>query len=131
MILRSSHEFIWYLLVHVVGIAPGPAPVPATGGSSEARIDLQWNSGLEAPKKMPKEQDFLENNSQISSIDFLQARSVSTGLGLSLDNYSRVASSVDSPFLSIIGDDIEQELQRQDSEIDRYLKLQVYFPLWP
>lgn len=109
---------------HVAGFAPGPAPVPATGGSSEARVDLQWNSGLEAPKKIPKEQDFLENNSQISSIDFLQARSVSTGLGLSLDNYSRVASSVDSPILSIIGDDIEQELQRQDSEIDRYLKLQ-------
>ncbi|KAL2458966.1 S-ribonuclease binding protein SBP1 [Forsythia ovata] len=56
-------------------------------------MDLQWNFGLKPKEKRPKEQDFLENNSsndnnnnstQISLLDFLQ--SVSTGLGLSLDN---------------------------------------------
>lgn len=85
---------------------------------------MQWNSGLEPKRKRLKEQDFLENNSQISSVDFLQARPVSTGLGLSLDN-TRMASSADSALLSFIGDDIDSELQQQDAEIDRFLKVQV------
>ncbi|KAA8537766.1 hypothetical protein F0562_027654 [Nyssa sinensis] len=105
---------------HVVGFAPGP--VPAMDGS-DAGVDLQWNYGLEPKKKKLKEQDFLENNSQISSVDFLQPRSVSTGLGLSLDN-GRLASSGESPFLALIADDIDRELQRQDAEIDRFLKVQ-------
>lgn len=109
--------------VHVVGLAPGP--VPAADGS-DGGLDLQWNYCLEPKKKRPKEQDFLENNSQISSVDFLQPRSVSTGLGLSLDN-GRLASSGDSPFLVLSDDGIERELQRQDAEIDRYLKVQVLF----
>lgn len=66
----------------------------------------------------------MENNSQISSVDFLQVRPVSTGLGLSLDN-TRMASSADSALLSFIGDDIDSELQRQDAEINRFLKVQV------
>ena len=78
----------------------------------------------ETERKRLKEQDFLENNSQISSVDFLQPRSVSTGLGLSLDN-TRMASTGDSALLSLIGDDIDRELQQQDVEIDRFLKLQV------
>nr|XP_043606433.1 probable BOI-related E3 ubiquitin-protein ligase 2 [Erigeron canadensis] len=81
----------------------------------------------------PKEQEFLENNnntngngnSQMSGIDFL---SVSTGLGLSLDN-GRFASSGESSFVGgsggIIGDDIERELRRQDAEIDRFMKIQA------
>lgn len=85
---------------------------------------MQWNYGLESKRKRLKEQDFLENNSQISSVDFLQPRSVSTGLGLSLDN-TRVASSGDSALLSLIGDDIDRELQQQDTEFDRFLKIQV------
>ncbi|MCD7470288.1 hypothetical protein HAX54_010017 [Datura stramonium] len=99
----------------VVGLAPGTA--------DDGGLDLQWNYGLEPKKKRPKEQDFLENNSQISSVDLLQRRSVSTGLGLSLDN-GRLASSGDSAFLGLVGDDIERELQRQDTEIDRYIKVQ-------
>ncbi|XP_059279339.1 probable BOI-related E3 ubiquitin-protein ligase 2 isoform X1 [Lycium ferocissimum] len=99
----------------VVGLAPGTA--------DDGGLDLQWNYGLEPKKKRPKEQDFLENNSQISSLDLLQPRSVSTGLGLSLDN-GRLASSGDSAFLGLVGDDIERELQRQDAEIDRYIKVQ-------
>ena len=85
---------------------------------------MRWNSGLEPKRKRLKEQDFLENNSQISSVDFLQVRPVSTGLGLSLDN-TRMASSADSALLSFIGDDIDSELQRQDAEINRFLKVQV------
>ncbi|PSS31436.1 BOI-related E3 ubiquitin-protein ligase [Actinidia chinensis var. chinensis] len=101
---------------HVVGFAP-------TGDGSDGGVELQWNYGLESKKRL-KEQDFLENNSQISSVDFLQARSVSTGLGLSLDN-GRLASSGDSPFRGLIGDEIDRELQRQDAEIDRFLKIQA------
>lgn len=112
-------------LVHVVGFAPGPVPV--TDGS-DGGAELQWNNGVEPKRKKLKEQDFLENNSQISSVDFFQARSVSTGLGLSLDNNNnnRMASSGDSALLSLIGDDIDHELQRQDAEIDRFLKVQVW-----
>lgn len=108
-------------IVHVVGFAPGPFP-PADG--SDGGVDLQWNYGLEPERKRLKEQDFLENNSQISSIDFLQTRSVSTGLGLSLDN-TRMASTGDSALLSLFGDDVERELQRQDAEIQKYLRVQV------
>ncbi|XP_021898508.1 probable BOI-related E3 ubiquitin-protein ligase 2 [Carica papaya] len=104
---------------HVIGFAPGPAPV--TDGRDGP--DLQWNYGVESKRKRLKEQDFFEINSQISSVDFLQARSVSTGLGLSLDN-NRMASSNDSALLSLLGDDIDCELQRQDAEIDRFLKVQ-------
>lgn len=87
--------------------------------------DFEWNNyGLEPTRKRIKEQDFFDNNSQISSIDFWQARSVSTGLGLSLDN-ARIASSDCSALLSLVGDDVERELQRQDAEIDRFLKIQV------
>jgi E3 ubiquitin-protein ligase BOI-like protein len=107
------------VLVHVVGFAPGPGNDGSDGG-----LELQWNYGLEPKRKRLKEQDFLENNSQISSVDFLQARSVSTGLGLSLDN-TRVSSSGDSALLSLIGDDIDSELQRQDVEVDKFLKIQV------
>lgn len=87
-------------------------------------MQLQWNYGLEPERKRLKEQDFLENNSQISSVDFLQPRSVSTGLGLSLDN-THLTSTGDSALLSLIGDDIKCELQQQDVEIDRFLKVQV------
>ncbi|CAN4092685.1 unnamed protein product [Withania somnifera] len=100
----------------VMGLAPGTA--------DDGGLDLQWNYGLEPKEKRPKEQDFLENNnSQISSVDLLQRQSVSTGLGLSLDN-GRLASSGDSAFLGLVGDDIEREMQRQDTEIDRYIKAQ-------
>ncbi|KAL6296237.1 hypothetical protein ACE6H2_004379 [Prunus campanulata] len=106
---------------HVVGFAPGP--VAATDGSDN-RADLQWQYGFESKRKKLKEQDFLENNSQISSVELLQPRSVSTGLGLSLDN-TRLASTGDSALLSLIGDDVDHELQRQDAEIDRFLKAQI------
>ncbi|KAF5747007.1 BOI-related E3 ubiquitin-protein ligase 2 [Tripterygium wilfordii] len=76
---------------HVVGFAPGPVPVTDV---SDVGADLQWNFGLEPKNKRLKEQDFLEINSQISSVDFLQARSVSTGLGLSLDNTCAATSGL-------------------------------------
>ncbi|KAJ0742845.1 putative transcription factor C2H2 family [Helianthus annuus] len=64
------------------------------------------NYELEFRNSRPKEQEFLENhnaNSQMSSIDFLQPRTVSTGLGLSFDNGMR----------------------RQDAEIDGFMKIQA------
>ncbi|KAK8988882.1 hypothetical protein V6N11_030255 [Hibiscus sabdariffa] len=108
---------------HVVGFAPGRITM---ADGSDGGAEMQWNNGGEPKRKKLKEQDFLENNSQISSVDFFQARSVSTGLGLSLDNNNknRMASSGDSALLSLIGDDIDNELQRQDAEIDRFLKVQ-------
>lgn len=108
--------------VHVVGFAPGP--VAATDGSDNG-ADFQWNYGLESKRKRLKEQDFLENNSQMSSV-LQQQQSVSTGLGLSLDN-NRMASTGDSALLSLIGEDVDLEIQRQDVEIDRFLKAQVWF----
>ncbi|XP_062159194.1 probable BOI-related E3 ubiquitin-protein ligase 3 isoform X2 [Alnus glutinosa] len=99
-----------------------PGPVAANDGN-DCGADLQLDYGVEPKKKRLKEQDFLENNSQISSVDFLQSRSVSTGLGLSLDN-TRMASTGDSALLSLIGDDIDCELQQQEVEIQRFLKVQ-------
>lgn len=68
-------------------------------------------------------------NSQISSVDLLQTRSVSTGLGLSLDDRRMVASSGDSPLLSLFDEEIDRELQRQDAEMDRFVKVQVWSSL--
>ncbi|KAL2527813.1 S-ribonuclease binding protein 1 [Forsythia ovata] len=112
------------LYFRVAGLAPRPV-------QEENELDLLWNFGLKPKEKRPKEQDFLENNSsndnnnnstQISSVDFLQ--SVSTGLGLSLDN-SQLASSGDSTLFRLIGDDLDRKLQTHDIEIDKYLKIQV------
>ncbi|XP_022982266.1 probable BOI-related E3 ubiquitin-protein ligase 2 [Cucurbita maxima] len=105
---------------HVVGFAPDTAPAT---DASDGAADFHWMYGLEGKKKRLKEQDLFENNSQISSIDFLQPRPVSTGLGLSLDN-TRMASTGDSPLVSLIGDDIDHELQRQDEDIEKFLKIQ-------
>ncbi|XP_010274802.1 PREDICTED: uncharacterized protein LOC104610044 [Nelumbo nucifera] len=105
--------------VHVAGFAPAPTPATDCGGGG-----MRWKNGSELKKKRLKEQDFLENNSQISSVDFLQTRSVSTGLGLSLDD-RRMASSGDSPLFSLLDDDIDGELQRQEAEMDRFVKVHV------
>ncbi|KAK9080207.1 hypothetical protein SSX86_001882 [Deinandra increscens subsp. villosa] len=106
---------------HVVGFAPG-------ADVSDGGFKLQRNYELELINQRPKEQEFLENhnaNSQMSSVDFLQPRSVSTGLGLSLDN-GRLASSGESSFIAgILGDDLELELRRQDAEFDRLMKIQA------
>ncbi|XP_073526418.1 uncharacterized protein [Phyllobates terribilis] len=109
---------------HVVGLAPYPVEMNGGEEGRRAVCDSQWNCDLKHPTKRLKEQNFFENNSQLSSADFLQARAVSTGLGLSLDNTSRAGSSGDSYFLSMLGDEIDRELQMQDAEIDRYLKVQ-------
>ncbi|XP_076920827.1 putative BOI-related E3 ubiquitin-protein ligase 3 [Bidens hawaiensis] len=107
---------------HVVGFAPG-ADVSDSGFELHRK-----NYDMELRNKRPKEQEFFENrnaNSQMSSIDFLQPRSVSTGLGLSLDN-GRLGSSGESSFVSgILGDDLELEMRRQDAEIDRFMKIQA------
>ncbi|XP_010263518.1 PREDICTED: probable BOI-related E3 ubiquitin-protein ligase 2 [Nelumbo nucifera] len=110
---------------HVAGFAPGPTPAAGCGGGGVGGggCDLRWSGGSEAKMKRMKEQDFLENNSQISSVDFLQTRSVSTGLGLSLDD-RRITSSGDSPLFSLLDDDIDRELQRQEAEMDRFVKVQ-------
>ncbi|GAB4852188.1 hypothetical protein Ancab_016379 [Ancistrocladus abbreviatus] len=75
-------------------------------------------------RKRLKGQDLLENNSNLFSIDFLQAPSVSTGLGLSLDNTNCSGGYCDSQFLAVMGDEIDQELQRQSAEFYRYLNVQ-------
>ncbi|KAK7283295.1 hypothetical protein RIF29_12716 [Crotalaria pallida] len=100
---------------NVVGLAPADG--------SDGVADLQWNYGLEPGRKRLKEWDFLENNAQISCVDFMRPRSVSTGLGLSLNN-SRLSSAGDSALLSLLGDDIDRELLHQDAEVDRFLRVQ-------
>lgn len=116
---------------HVPGLAPGDV---FDGG------DLQWANGVEISRKRLKEQDFLDNNnnnryydninnhnsntnSQISSLDFLQTRPVSTGLGLSLDDRRNVTSG-ETPVYSFFDDEIDREFQRQDAEIDHFVKVQ-------
>ncbi|XP_072989899.1 probable BOI-related E3 ubiquitin-protein ligase 3 isoform X1 [Typha latifolia] len=102
-------------LVNVMGLAPLPIPGAADAGSN----------GWEPSRKRPKEQELLEN-SQITSIDFLQTGSVSTGLGLSLDDRRVVTSSGESPLLLLpmIDEDIDREVQRMDAEMDRFIKTQ-------
>ncbi|MCL7035942.1 hypothetical protein MKW94_003150 [Papaver nudicaule] len=117
---------------HVAGLAPGDV---FDGG------DLQWAAnGVEISRKALKEQDFLDNNnnnqyydninnhnsntnSQISSVDFLQTRPVSTGLGLSLDDRRNVSCG-ETPVYSLFDDEIAREFQRQDAEIDHFIKVQ-------
>ncbi|KAF9623047.1 hypothetical protein IFM89_036183 [Coptis chinensis] len=108
---------------HVVGFAPGPVAASDGGG-------LGWNNnGSEMKRRRLKEEDFLDTNnnmntnSQISSVDFFQTRSVSTGLGLSLDD-RRIVSSGDSPVFSLLDNEIDRELQRQEAEMDRFIKVQ-------
>ncbi|KAD4385233.1 hypothetical protein E3N88_25401 [Mikania micrantha] len=109
---------------HVVGFAPGT-------DVSDGGLELQRNYDMELNRR-PKEQEFLGNNnanSQMSSVDFLQPRSVSTGLGLSLDN-GRLGSSGESSFISgLLGDDLDRELRRQDAEIDRFMNIQTTFSI--
>ncbi|KAK9160615.1 hypothetical protein Syun_006956 [Stephania yunnanensis] len=109
---------------HVVRFAPAGISV-ADGGTGG---DIRWDSASEPRWKRPKEEDFLENNNinvnlQISYVDFLQTRYVSTGLGLSLDD-RRIISSGESPAFPLVDDAIERELQRQDAEMDRFIKAQ-------
>ncbi|KAD1131223.1 hypothetical protein E3N88_43237 [Mikania micrantha] len=109
---------------HVVGFAPGT-------DVSDGGLELQRNYDMELNRR-PKEQEFLGNNnanSQMSSVDFLQPRSVSTGLGLSLDN-GRLGSSGESSFITgLLGDDLDRELRRQDAEIDRFMNIQTTFSI--
>ncbi|XVE70097.1 hypothetical protein DITRI_Ditri10aG0044300 [Diplodiscus trichospermus] len=121
---QISPPLAYYTAPNLQDSSQHPPYVPPLTDGSDGGADLPWNNGVESKRKKLKEQDFLENNSQISSVDFFQTRSVSTGLGLSLDNNNRMASSGDSALLSLIGDDIDHELQRQDAEIDRFLKVQ-------
>ncbi|CAA6659424.1 unnamed protein product [Spirodela intermedia] len=108
-----------------MGIAPGGAAA-AEGGWGEAALSLLPPAAAAANKRL-KEQELLIN-SQISSAaaDFPQNRPVSTGLGLSLDDrrLAAASSSGDSPPLFLMLDDeIDRELQRQEVELDRFIKI--------
>ncbi|GAB2269598.1 hypothetical protein Dimus_004523 [Dionaea muscipula] len=108
---------------HVVGFAPGAAAAPG-GVDGYAGGNIQWDYGSEQKAKRLREQDFLDSNAHPTSVNFLQPHSVSTGLGLSLENTSGAGSSVDSHFLNIVGDEIDREMQRQNAEMYRYVKIQ-------
>ncbi|KAK1315079.1 hypothetical protein QJS10_CPA06g02402 [Acorus calamus] len=140
------------------GGGPGSGPYGGGGGPPRPRgprgmSDLRSNDHIvhvavlaEDPRKNGlEEQEFLENNSQVSSVvDFLYqhqsaaaaaaTRSVSTGLGISFDDnrhggvsfapLSVAGAAVDSPLFPSIDEDIDRELQRQDAEMDRFIRLQ-------
>ncbi|KAM3314342.1 hypothetical protein ACQJBY_033274 [Aegilops geniculata] len=84
--------------------------------------------------RQPREQELLGENSQMSSIDFLQTGSaVSTGLALSLEDRRHGGggagagnSSGDSPLLLLpmLDDDISREVQRLDADMDRFIRAQ-------
>ncbi|XP_042418677.1 BOI-related E3 ubiquitin-protein ligase 1-like [Zingiber officinale] len=97
-------------VVNVMGLAPGPT-VAADG----------W----EPRTKRLKEQDSLDD-SQITSIDFLQTGPVSTGLGLSLDDRRVAVSSGESPqlLLRVVDEEIDRELQGMEAEMDRFMKIE-------
>jgi E3 ubiquitin-protein ligase BOI-like protein len=85
--------------------------------------------------RQPREQELLGENSQMSSIDFLQTGSaVSTGLALSLEDRRHGGggsgagnSSGDSPLLLLpmLDDDLSREVQRLDADMDRFIRAQV------
>ncbi|ERM97334.1 uncharacterized protein LOC18425291 isoform X2 [Amborella trichopoda] len=113
------------------GDGQNPTPIAFFGvrvhnrGGEES--DPGWNL-WEPRKKKLKELDLIEN-SQISSIDFLQTHqvgAVSVGLGLSL-NDKRLASSGDSTSSSslLIDKEFCRELQRQEADINQFLKVQI------
>eukprot|EP00262_Sarcandra_glabra_P017681 TRINITY_DN6142_c1_g1_i2.p1 TRINITY_DN6142_c1_g1~~TRINITY_DN6142_c1_g1_i2.p1 ORF type:complete len:252 (-),score=42.84 TRINITY_DN6142_c1_g1_i2:188-943(-) len=52
-----------------------------------------------------------------------ETQSASTELGLSIDD-RRMASSGDSRVFNVLDDEIERELQRQDAEMNRFVKFQ-------
>jgi E3 ubiquitin-protein ligase BOI and related proteins len=103
--------------------AIGLAPVSIGMGSNMAADAASNGWG-----RRPKEQEFLEN-SQITSIDFLQTggSAVSTGLALSLDDRRAAASSGESPLLLLpmVDEEIAREVQRMDAEMDRFIRTQV------
>ncbi|KAK4781554.1 hypothetical protein SAY86_015656 [Trapa natans] len=106
---------------NAVGLAPVPAPL---ADDTDGGLDLKFNFSLEPKRKMLKEQDFFDSTSQMSSLDLFQARSVSTGLGLSFDN-NKIVSSGDSALLSLISDDVDCDFHKLDADIDRFLKIEA------
>ncbi|XP_066382640.1 probable BOI-related E3 ubiquitin-protein ligase 3 [Miscanthus floridulus] len=102
---------------------PAQAPLVDAMGLTAA-AGLGW--------RQPREQELLGENSQMSSIDFLQTGSaVSTGLALSLEDRRHGSggagnSSGDSPLLLLpmLDDDISREVQRLDADMDRFIKAQ-------
>lgn len=108
----------------------------ATGaGLHGSENDLAWN--LLAPRKRIREHELLEN-SQISSIDFLNQRTaqmalpqsngaVSTGLRLSLDDEKLNSScnmSLGTSKVSLMNEELSGVLQQQNAEIDQFLRSQ-------
>ncbi|XP_020178097.1 probable BOI-related E3 ubiquitin-protein ligase 3 isoform X2 [Aegilops tauschii subsp. strangulata] len=128
------------LAVPVDGQIPAPlaffnAPPAFPDQAGQPQMDA---AGLTAAAGMgwrqPREQELLGENSQMSSIDFLQTGSaVSTGLALSLEDRRHGGggagagnSSGDSPLLLLpmLDDDISREVQRLDADMDRFIRAQ-------
>ncbi|CAL9173965.1 unnamed protein product [Musa hybrid cultivar] len=63
---------------------------------------------------------------------FLQPRSVSTGLGLSLDDRRVASSSGEWPLIILptIDEDIDREVRRIDADIDWFIKSEVTKEAW-
>uniref|UniRef100_A0A0E0NSU2 RING-type domain-containing protein n=1 Tax=Oryza rufipogon TaxID=4529 RepID=A0A0E0NSU2_ORYRU len=130
------------LPVPVDGQIPAPLPFfnpPPAFQDQPAQPPLVDAMGLTAAAglgwRQPREQELLGENSQMSSIDFLQTGSaVSTGLALSLEDRRHGGgsgagagnSSGDSPLLLLpmLDDDISREVQRLDADMDRFIKAQ-------
>ncbi|EMS64582.1 hypothetical protein TRIUR3_22244 [Triticum urartu] len=129
------------LPVPIDGQIPAPlaffnAPPAFPDQAGQPQMDA---AGLTAAAGMgwrqPREQELLGENSQMSSIDFLQTGSaVSTGLALSLEDRRHGGggagagnSSGDSPLLLLpmLDDDISREVQRLDADMDRFIRAQA------
>lgn len=109
----TSFNSLLNSVVNALGLAPGAA-VAADGWEPRA--------------KRLKEHDLLEN-SQITSIDFLQMGSVSTGLGLSLNDRRAAVSSGEPPLLLLpmVDEGILRDVQSMEADMDRFIKIEVMY----
>ncbi|XP_042453476.1 probable BOI-related E3 ubiquitin-protein ligase 3 isoform X1 [Zingiber officinale] len=101
---------------------PHPSVVNALGLAPGAAVAAD---GWEPRAKRLKEYDLLEN-SHITSIDFLQMGSVSTGLGLSLDDRRAAVSSGEPPLLLLpmVDEGILRDAQSMEADMDRFIKIE-------
>ncbi|KAJ8772888.1 hypothetical protein K2173_028065 [Erythroxylum novogranatense] len=91
---------------------------------SDVGVDLQWNCGLEPKRKRLKEQNFFRIIHQCHLLTSCKLDRFPLGW-VCPRQYPR-STSGDSALISLIGDDIELELLRQDADIDRFLKVEVH-----
>uniref|UniRef100_A0A7N0SXI6 RING-type domain-containing protein n=1 Tax=Kalanchoe fedtschenkoi TaxID=63787 RepID=A0A7N0SXI6_KALFE len=101
--------------------APWLVPVPPSGAVDDntGGRNLQFGLVAEPERRNQDEQNFFQNNLPISS-----QVPVSTGLGLALNNW-QMCIPEDNGFLSLIRQELGEELGQQEVVTSRFLNLQA------